>query len=493
MSSRFIGILRVLRNHQAFRLLKHSLIYGFGNIVQKFLSIFLLPIYTRYLTPADYGILALLGILKMIVGTVTVCGLTNGISRYFHYTKQEKTSISEVIWSPFLFISFLSVLIFLPLGLASGMISRIILDSDQYRYLVHLTLIGIFIGNLSGVGRSILILQEKVITASCINIVGILVGVVSGLFFVVHLRRGVTGLVEAGLTASIFMSVPVLMLTMGRFKPAFSLTILKKELKYSLPLVGVIFTSLFIDSSDRYALKVFLPLSEVGLYNMGYNLGLAMMIVVGGFCSAWPPYYHKHNQNGEGQGLCDSVLKLYLLVTSICVFALSMASPMAYRLLTTEKFHQAFTVVPWIAISYMLKGIYVIFVMGILVENKTSWQLYLKIAAALANIAGNLLLIPAIGREAAALTTLVSYGILSMGTYLMTLRVNPIPNLSVRYIWGIIILSFAVSGNVVWIGKLPLYSYLFSVATLTLVFIGFLALISFREFKAILGRALDGV
>ena len=57
-----------------------------GDLVQKFLAFFLLPIYTRYLDPGDYGIIALLGILTMVISTITMVGLTNGISRYFYYT-----------------------------------------------------------------------------------------------------------------------------------------------------------------------------------------------------------------------------------------------------------------------------------------------------------------------------------------------------------------------------------------------------------------------
>ena len=131
-----------------------------------------------------------------------------------------------------------------------------------------------------------------------------------------------------------------------------------------------VFAFFFIDSSDRYLLKIFLPVSEVGLYSIGYQLGLAMMVFVGGFSSAWPPYYHKNNQNNEGQSICNKVLTMYMLPAAFFAVLISIASQFIFRVLTTDAFHSAYTVVPFVALAYMLKGPYIIFLMGIAMKNK---------------------------------------------------------------------------------------------------------------------------
>jgi O-antigen/teichoic acid export membrane protein len=483
-------IIQTIKNHHIFHLIKNSLVYGFGDIIQRFLALFLLPIYTRYLKPEDYGITGLLSVLSMLLGTITMCGLTNGISRYFYYADKENATISEVIWSPFIFLCLFSPLILVPVGLASNTISLILFHTEQYAYLVILTLGAIFIGNLSSVGRSILIFQERAVTVNIINIIGILVGVASGLFMVVYLKRGVIGMVEAGFIGSFIMSIPTLIISMFRFKPAFSLSILVKEIKFSLPLVIALFAFWFMDSSDRYILKLFLPLSEIGLYDIGYNFGLVMMIVVGGFTLAWPPYYHKHNQNGQGQTICNSVLKSYLCITSICVVILSVASPLILKIFTTEKFHKAFTVVPWVAMAYMLKGPYIIFLMGVLVKNKTSWQLYLEIFAAVVNIMSNFLLIPLIGREAAAITTLLSYSIMCFGAYWMVMRINPISQFSYGFVLRTIILTIVISGGILFSSHYG-WSYILSSTFLIMTFLGILTVTSLKEFKPLLLKVIQ--
>jgi len=483
-------IIRELKQRSIFQLVKHSVIYGIGNIIQRFLTILLLPIYTRYLTPTDYGIVAMLGIFSMIVGTITMCGLTNGIGRYFYYTKQERTSLSDVVWSPVLFVGGFSVFVLTVLSLFSGFLSNILFDSENYSYLVKLTLVGVFVSNLSGLGRSVLVFEEKSKTVNYINICGVVVGVVCGLLLVVWLGRGVTGAVEAGLVGSTIMSVPIILLSVARFEPAFSRSMLTKQLRFSLPLVGAAFAFWFIDSSDRFLLKMFLPLSEVGLYNIGYNIGMIMMIFVGGFTLAWPPYYHKNNQGDQGQTVCNGVLKLYLVVSCVFVVLISLSGPLVVKVLTTEGFYGAYTVVPWVAMAYMLKGPYLIFLMGVLVRDRSSWQLYLEIFAAMANIGLNVLLIPVIGREAAAITTLVSYSVMVLGAYFMVMRVNPIPGISVRYIGAILILTVVFSVVPLWAGDRGFYLALSSTAFA--FFAGVFLLVGYREFAAQTKRKARG-
>lgn len=479
--------LRAFAAHPLYRLVLNTLTYGFGGVVQRMMGLLLLPIYTRYLSPDDYGIIGLLGVTSVILGTITMCALTNGIARYFFYPERENSTVDKVVWSPVFFVAVFSLLVLMPAAAFTPQISTLLFSTDQYAYLVIMTLATVFIHNLSGIGLTIMIFQERAMTVNIINIATALVGIASGLFMVAYLGRGVTGAVEAGLITALIMLAPALVLSILRFKPAFSLDILKKELKFSLPLVLALAAFFIIDSSDRYFLKAMLPLSEVGLYNVGYNFGLVMMILVGGFSSAWPPYYHRNNQHDEGQSICNGVLRAYMAVGSVCVITLSALAPFLLRLFTTEAFYPAYSVVPWVAMAYFLKGPYIIFLMGLLMKNKTTWQLYLELTAAAVNLAGNFLLIPLIGRDAAALTTLLSYLVMSLGACWMVMRINPIPNLSMKYFFECLTLTLALTTAATVSAQLG-WSYIWSSLALLVIFAGLFIPVSLREFRPILQR-----
>jgi O-antigen/teichoic acid export membrane protein len=459
--------------------------YSFGTVIQRVLSLLLLPIYTRYLTPEDYGIVGLLSVTSLVLGTLTSLALTNGIGRYFYYPDQEKTSIQAVVWSPMLFTIGFTFVLLGPLALFADRLSLLIFGSPDYEYLILLTLAGVLIANVSGIGQSILVFQERAITVNILNLINVVVAVAAGLYLVVTLRRGVTGLIESGLITSLVMSVPTLWVSVLRYRPEFSVSILNKQLRFSLPLVAALGAFFVFDSSDRYFLKLFLPLSEVGIYNIGYSFGLIVMILVGGFSSAWPPYYHRNNQNGEGQTICNDVLRVYLLVLSSCIVLLTAGAPLVLRLFTTPEFHAADSIVPWVSTAYMLKGPYIIFLMGVLIKNKTTWQLYLEFAAAAVNLGANLLLIPLFGREAAAFTTLISYGILALGAYYMVQRINPIPALSKGFLsWSVAVLLFVTS--LATISYRLQWNYVLTVIAVLGFYVSVMLPAGIREFRPLL-------
>ncbi len=327
-------------------------------------------------------------------------------------------------------------------------------------------------------------------TVNMINIANILVSIGSGLFMVVYLGRGVTGAVEASLISAVIMLTPILLLSVKQFKIGFSLDILKKELRFSFPLIAAIGAFIIIDSSGQYFLKMFLPLSEVGLYNMGYQFGLVMMILVGGFSSSFPPYYFKYNKTGDAQAILPGILKAYMAIASVCVILLTAVSPFIFKIFTTEQFHQAYTVVPWIAVAYMLKVPYLIFLAGIYMKNKTSWQLYLELSAAVVTLLGNYFLIPLLGREASALTAVLAYSVMSLGAYWMVKRINPIPNLYPRFFWVCLALTLTLTTATTIsarIGWSPLWSSLTLLGIFIIVFIP----VSLREFGQVLQRTLS--
>ena len=122
--------------------------------------------------------------------------------------------------------------------------------------------------------------------------------------------------------------------SLKNYKFCFDRSILGKQLKFSLPLTLAIFAFFFIDSSDRYILNIYLPLSEVGLYNLGYQGALFIMILVDGFSLSWPPFYFSNNKKGQGQLICSKVFYPFLYISLIFVLFISLFAPIVLQLLT---------------------------------------------------------------------------------------------------------------------------------------------------------------
>ena len=65
------------------RLGKHSAIYGLGGLVSRILAVLLLPLYTSYLTPADYGRVETLVALSAILVMVLRAGISTAFFRFY--------------------------------------------------------------------------------------------------------------------------------------------------------------------------------------------------------------------------------------------------------------------------------------------------------------------------------------------------------------------------------------------------------------------------
>ena len=447
-----------------FSLFRNSLFYGFGSLIQKSLSVLLIPIYTHYLQPSDFGIISLLTLTTMILCTLTMLGLTNGISRYYYYSSNENVSKSEIIWSPLILILFLSfttisILIFFvdPIGL-------ILLSSVEYKYLITFSLINVLIINLTDVARSVMIFEEKVLFVNLVNIAGVISSASYGIISVILFGRGVSGVIEAGLLGSITMCSLCIFFSLRHYKPSFSQKILKKQLRFSLPLMLAVFAFLIIDASDRYMLRLFLPIAEVGLYNLGYQIGMVVFLIVGGFSLAWPPFYHKNNLEGNAQELCGKVLNIFVSTVGLFVVLLCIFSPLAINVLTPPTYHEIYKVVPFIALAIFMRGPYEIFIMGVVMKNKTSWQLYLEVFVASLNIVLNYLLIQNIGREGAAVSTLMCYVAMSFGALLMVQKINPIGKIkTTKIFFGLIVIYFfslSILIKDIFINDLQYYFYI---------------------------------
>jgi O-antigen/teichoic acid export membrane protein len=201
--------------------------------------------------------------------------------------------------------------------------------------------------------------------------------------------------------------------------------------------------------------------SEVGVYSVGYTIGMVMALVAEGtFGSAWPPFFMSFmGRRAEAIALFGSILKY-------CVFAFGALTAMFFLfarpvvvLLTAPAFHQAYTVVGLIAAAYMLKACYLILLPGLYFEKKLHIQSSVEWGVALLNAALCVLLIPIFRMRGAAAATVISYLALPTLTYFIAQRYLP-----VRHEWNkiagfgvVIVVSAAVSG---FLARLPIWGHL---------------------------------
>jgi O-antigen/teichoic acid export membrane protein len=465
---------------QLLRLSRHSIVYGLSAVASQLVAFFLIPLYTRYLTPSDYGSLEIFQTTLSILSIVFVMGLTASLFMSY-FTSDDDERRRTVVGTVFIFLTATSLLFLLILMVFAGSVSTLFFGSVQYTLHFRVIFLTSFFDVGVVVALSVLRAREQSKRYVVFVLTRFLTAAGLTILFVVGLRRGVLGILEAGLIAALLVYFVALRDIVRNSRPRLSVAQLKAMLSFGLPLVPAGLAAWIMTMADRYFLKFLSTPTELGLYSLGYKFGMVVQgLIVAPFSLAWEPFLWSIAKEKNAKETYSAVLTYFTLVAVAVALVLSVLSRQVLEIMAAPAFYGAYQVIPLIAVSYVLYGGYLILAIGITLEKKTKYLAAIVGVGAIVNMGLNYLLIPRYGMMGAAVATLVAYFLLPIGSYLVSRRYY-----SVKYEWGRVARIFLAAG-LVYAGSLfiatgsPLITGLLKLVSL----LGFpLLLFAFRFFK----------
>jgi len=434
------------------RILKDSLIYGSGSLAQYSISFLLIPVYTRYLTPADYGILEVIAVTTSLLLILYIMGMSTAIFKSYFDTKDEKTRktiiSSALIYLSLTSLTFTTILVFLAPFFSStffGTGDNTLLFTIAFSSLFFDTSLIIPFALWRAKGESkryVIISFSRFVLAMGLNIL-----------FVVFLTRGILGILQAQLITSAAFYVFLIPWTIKDTGLRFSAQKLKEMLSFGLPLIATLLASMILVRSDRYFLNFFSTTSQVGLYALGYRIGMIVNILIAQpFQTAWLPFMFSIKNNENAREIYSRVLTYFALIAVFIALALSVLARPVLWVMATPPFYDAHKVVPLIAFSYALYGCYFVVAAPFYLTDRTKRLALIVSLAALPNLLLNYLLIPGYGMMGAATATFISYAALFLATAFIGRRYYPIPYESAR------VLKIFLAAGLVFTGSLYINS-----------------------------------
>jgi O-antigen/teichoic acid export membrane protein len=207
----------------------------------------------------------------------------------------------------------------------------------------------------------------------------------------------------------------------------FQWTRLKPMLRYALPLVPTAVAFWAVDVIDRYFLQVYTKTSEVGIYEIGYSIAAVVALGNLAFQQAWFPFAMSIQGETEARDVYANTLLAYTWLGCVACTAASILAPEALQLLTTSAYYSAHTVVAYLAFSYLLMGAGNIAALGPAVTKRTLSMGAAIIMSAGLNVALNFWLVPAYGKDGAAVATLVASAVVPVYLFRRSQQLYPIP------------------------------------------------------------------
>ena len=380
-------------------------------MLSKLLGFFLLPVYTRYLTPADYGILALLTLTQSIMVILANLGLGSALFREVIYKRtNERKAESTVLYT----LLVLSLLIFSIGFIFAPTLSIIIFNDTAQTILIRLLLLNVVFNNIIIVFTARLRIREQSLFYSIFSVSSFLVGAGLNIYFVAIIRQGVEGLIIAQVILAALQAIACLWILRDLIKPNFSRSVLSSLLSFGLPLVPGAIASLMMISADRYILNRYSTTTMVGLYSLGYSIGMVINLIVQAVQLAWPAQLFEIAKLPDHKQRFSLTLTYYCLGLGFISLAVSVLAREILVVMTTPQYYGAYIIMPLITLSYVFYGIRFMTTIGMYIKNKVKYSSIVIIGAAIFNLVLSFLLIPRYGMVGAGWATFISYFLLAV-------------------------------------------------------------------------------
>lgn len=460
------------------RLGKETAIYGLSSILGRLMNFLLAPFYTNVLLTSENGIVANVYAYVAFAYVVYCYGFEIAYMRFVSTLEigDEKQNFS----TPFLSLVATSVALSSVIHLSASTIAGWIGIPGNGTVLVQYAAWILCFDTLSVVPFAALRMDQRPKMFAVLKLSNIFVNVVLNVVLILVFHMRAEGVLLANLIASIATFVITFTVVRSKFKPAFSTPLFRELLKFGLPLIPSGLAGMALQIVDRPIVKALTNNSTLGIYQINYRLGIAMMLVVGMFDYAWRPFFLTSAREPEAKSLFSKVFTFFILVMLLVFLGVSFFVEDLVRIQIFGKhfFHPDYWVgvpiVPWILLGYVFNGAYVVFIAGAYLEKKTRYLPMITGLGAVVNIVVNVLLIPSMGIMGAALATLAAYAIMAIAMYFASQKFY-----QVQYEWrkvaGIVFAAAIVFGCFEFFHPAPLnlHGTLIKV-TLLLVFLALL-------------------
>ena len=477
---------------QKFReLSKDSAIYGLGEVAIQVVSFLLLNVYVLYLSPTDYGVLALLGSVEAVAKLFFRWGVDGSFMRLWYDCEDDaaRQRLSSTIF--FFLLAVNGVLLVLALA-ASPFTSGWLLGSPGYTLALVLVLLNTFAIGFTFIPFHVLRIEKRAKEFSALAFGRSVATLLARLVLVIGLGLGVMGVVIADVVVTVAMLAIMLRWFAPLIRPVFSRALLREALAFGLPRVPHGFALQVMSVGDRFVLKSLkTPLDMIGVYSIGVSFGLVPKIALGAFEYAWAPFYYATAREPGAAKVFSSLTTYAIAALALMTAGLAAVARDLLAIVTRGQYVAAEPIVAWTAVGVFFYGIYLLTSIGLNITKQTQFYPVSTAIGAAANLGLNFLLIPHYGIVGAAWANAAAYALQSSVAFGLSQKFYPI-----RYEHGRISRAIvaSIAGYVVAIAlpALPPVAGLFARGAVVVLTVAFLLWIT-RFFKPDELRALNAI
>ena len=445
-------------------LIKDSAVYTLGNMLNRGISIIMVPVYVRLLTPADYGIIDLLLLVGSFLNIVIGLEITQGFIRYYSdaSTEEEKLIYSS---TSFWFIITIYTFTIGVLLIFSDNLNLFYLGNNSSTLIFQLALISFYTNGIFIYLQNQLRYYFKAKSFVLISVAYTIVSYLATILILIYYRNGAAGLFWGMIIGFIVADVLSWYAAKENYKIKFDWKKCKEMLSFSIPLVPSGIAVILLMYTDRIAIKNLMTLADVGIFGIAYRFAAILTLVTSSFQTALYPLIFKNYKNPDTPTEIKNIFQYFLIAALSLIGILSIFSKEISVVFTTPKYYKASLIIPFLSFSSLFLALNM-FTPGLAIIKKTKIIALINIAAAGLNLLLIYSFIPVFGLYGAGLGTLI--------TSILVFIINAIFNQKyyrINYNWMKVIFVFCIAGFIIAISKILENTISFSLLLETIKFL----------------------
>ncbi len=491
------------------KLISETAIYGLSSMVGRLLFFLLTPLYTSeaVFSTAQYGILNHLYSISAFLLILFGYGLETAFFRFSLKDEQySKQSYGTALCS----ISISTLVLGAIILLCSSPIAQW-LHATNYQNFLQLVFVVVILDTLTSIPFANLRATNQPITFAGLKIGGIIINIVTNLFFYIvcpyviskgenHMLYGFVnsiynpsfGVGYAFLANIAEASFKLLFFLPDYFKYSkrFSVELLQKMLQYGWPITIILFAGMINEVGDRQLLRWLLPgsneevESQIGIYGACYKISIFLSLFTQAFRYAGEPFFFAQSNQLNAKNIYAAVLKFFTIIALLGFLSISLNIHIFKHFISNDEYYVGLFIVPILLMAYVFYGIYYNMSIWYKLTDRTKQGSIVAIVGALVTLLINVIFIPTYGFVASAWATFLCFFVMVVLSVFYSNRFYPVP-----YDWKSIIFYIVIAVLIYLFGQQLANQFIEnSVSQIAVQFFSillFLGFVWYREKKSI--------
>jgi O-antigen/teichoic acid export membrane protein len=431
------------------KLAGQTIIYGLSSILARFFNYLLVPLHTSVFTTDQFGIITEMYAYVAFLVVLLTYGMETA---YFRFSTNGDIDQDKVYSTTFLTVLSTSIFFILVGTIFSVPISNWLRYPNNSEYVIWFAII-VSLDALTSIPLAKLRAENKAKKFALINIFSVLMNISLNLFFFLyclpHYKNsdinwvvktfynpeiGVGYVFISNLVASIFK-----LLLVGKyfsFKLSnYSVPLIKRMLVYSLPLLIAGLAGMINETIDRILLKNMLwdklgekeTMSQLGIYGASYKLSIIITLSIQAYRYAAEPFFFKLEKNLNAKETYARIMNFFTFFLCLTFLLVTGFIDWFKYFIPNTSFWDGLKIVPILLMANIFLGLYLNQSIWYKLSNQTKYGSFLSIGGAIITIILNYIWIPTFGYVGSAWATLICYGSMMIGSYILGQKHYPIP------------------------------------------------------------------